>query len=105
MQKYLTADELQVALGESIKALRLDLNLDQRTLAERAGLSVRAVKNLEGGAGATVKSLVCIVRQLGREDWLMTVAPVATINPLTMPRSARPRKRASRRRLKNSHSK
>jgi transcriptional regulator with XRE-family HTH domain len=97
MQTNLTSDELEAALGASIRALRLDLNLDQQTLAERAGLSVRAVKNIEGGLGSTVRSLVRVVRQLGRADWLTTVAPVASINPLTMPRSTKPRKRASRR--------
>jgi transcriptional regulator with XRE-family HTH domain len=98
MQQNLTSDELEAAVGESIRALRLDMNLSQEMLAERAGLSVRAVKNLESGLGSTLRSLVRVVRQLGREDWLALVAPVASINPLTMPRSARPRKRASRRR-------
>lgn len=98
MQNHLTPDELEAALGESIRALRLDLNLAQEMLADRAGVSVRAVKNLEGGLGSTLRSLVCIVRELGRADWLTSVAPVASINPLTMPRSLRPRKRASRRR-------
>jgi hypothetical protein len=35
-----------------------------------------------------------VLRALGREDWLKTIAPVATINPLTMPRAATPRLRA-----------
>jgi hypothetical protein len=35
-----------------------------------------------------------VLRALGREEWLKTVAPVATINPLTMPRTAQPRRRA-----------
>ena len=92
-----TQAELESALGESLRALRLDRNIDQKTLAERAGISVRAVKNLEGGLGSTLKSLVAVLRALDREDWLKTIAPVATINPLTMPRGAQPRQRARRR--------
>lgn len=92
-----TQAELESALGESLRALRLDRNIDQKTLAERAGISVRAVKNLEGGLGSTLKSLVAVVRALDREDWLKTIAPVATINPLTMTRGAQPRQRARRR--------
>jgi transcriptional regulator with XRE-family HTH domain len=92
-----TQAELESALGENLRALRLDRNIDQKTLAERAGISVRAVKNLEGGLGSTLKSLVAVLRALDREDWLKTIAPVATINPLTMTRGAQPRQRARRR--------
>ena len=94
-----TQAELEAALGQSLRTLRLDRNIDQKTLAERAGISVRAVKNLEGGLGSTLKSLVAVLRALDREDWLKTIAPMATINPLTMTRGAQPRQRARRRTL------
>ena len=35
-----TQAELESALGDSLRALRLDRNIDQKTLAERAGISV-----------------------------------------------------------------
>lgn len=97
MQTKQTTTELEAALGANLRALRLERNIDQQTLAERAGISLRALKNLEGGAGSTLKSLVCVLRALGREGWLNSVAPVATINPLTMTRKSEPRQRASRR--------
>lgn len=92
----LTPGEMEAALGEKLRALRLSRNLDQKTLAERAGLSVRALRSLESGQGSTVKTLVGVLRALGRQDWLNTIAPVATINPLTLTREAQPRQRASR---------
>ena len=91
-----TPAELEALIGEHLRALRLQQNIDQKTFAERAGISVRAVKNLEGGLGSTLKSMVCALRVLVREDWLNTIAPIATINPLTMTRQAKPRQRASR---------
>lgn len=91
----LTPDELETALGEHLKALRLARNLGQKTLAERAGISVRAVRNLENGEGSTVKTLVSVIRALGREAWLDTIAPVASISPLALSRTAEPRQRAS----------
>ena len=93
-----TVPELEASLGESIKALRLEKNIDQRTLAERAGISPGALKNLESGSGSTLRTLISVLRVLGRQDWLNTVAPIATINPLTMVRNAEPRQRASGRR-------
>jgi transcriptional regulator with XRE-family HTH domain len=91
-----TPDEMEAALGEKLKTLRLSRNLDQKTLAERAGVSVRALRSLEGGQGSTLKTLVCVLRALGRQEWLNTIAPVATINPLALTREAQPRQRASR---------
>lgn len=91
----LTPDEMEAALGEKLKTLRLSRNLDQKTLAERSGISVRALRNLESGQGSTLRTLVCVLRALGRQEWLDTVAPVATIHPLALTREAQPRQRAS----------
>lgn len=92
-----TSEELEAMIGESLRTIRLHRNIAQATLAERAGISVRALKNLEGGLGSSLKTLVCVLRTLGREDWLTTIAPLATIDPMTMPRRTQPRQRASRR--------
>jgi transcriptional regulator with XRE-family HTH domain len=88
---------METALGERLKQLRLSKRLDQITLAGRAGISEKALRNLESGAGSTLKTLLSVVRALGREDWLQTIAPVATINPLQLTRQAKPRQRAPRR--------
>lgn len=90
-----TVAELEAELGASLKLLRLDRNIEQKTLAAQAGVSLQAIKNLESGRG-TLRTLVSIVRALERESWLQGVAPVATINPLSLPRSAAPRQRARR---------
>jgi transcriptional regulator with XRE-family HTH domain len=95
-----TIADLEAQLGANLKALRLDRNIEQATLAERAGVSLNALKNLEGGRGSTLKTLLSVVRALGREDWLKTIAPVATINPLTMTKAAAPRRRATSAKLK-----
>lgn len=92
----LTTEELEAQLGEQLKALRLARNLDQKTLAERAGVSPRALRSLEAGQGSTLKTLISVLRALGRQSWLDTVGPVATINPLALTRQAQPRQRASR---------
>lgn len=48
---YMTPEEMEVDLGARLKALRLSRNIDQATLAERAGISVRALRKLETGDG------------------------------------------------------
>ena len=89
-----TLEEFEANVGEQIKSLRLKQNIDRATLALRAGCSVSALKNLEYGTGSTLRTLVAIVRALGREDWLRNVAPTATISPLNMPKAGHTRQRA-----------
>ncbi len=93
---YSTVADLEAQVGEAIRACRLDRNIDQTTLAARAGVSLTAFKRLEAGRGSTVRTLVSVLRSLGRASWLDTLAPVATINPLTMTQTAKPRQRARR---------
>lgn len=97
----LTPAEWERELGSSLRELRLRQNVDQRSLAERAGVALNAVKRLEGGKGATVSSLVKVLRALGREDWLAALAPAVSVSPLHMLKTGKPlRKRASRARAR-----
>ncbi|WP_353962186.1 helix-turn-helix domain-containing protein [Crenobacter oryzisoli] len=101
-QRHLTSQEFEVELGERLKKLRVHQNLDQATLAARAGISVRTLRNLESGSGSSLHTLIQVVRALGREQWFETIAPVPTINPLMLTRTAVPRQRASKPRLKSA---
>jgi len=89
-------DRLEAELGQQLRVLRLRLNLNQRQLAERAGIALNVVKNLEGGKGSTIRSLAQVLRVLDRADWLRTLAPAVSISPVQMLRTKAPRRRASR---------
>ncbi len=97
MNIIFTPHELELKLGESVKELRLQKNLDRQSVCERADISLNALRHLETGQGATLKTLIRVVRALGKQDWLMGIAPTVSINPLHMVRDHLPRKRASRR--------
>ena len=92
----MTTEEWEATLGRHLRDLRLRQNVDQRRLAEQAGVALNVVKNLEAGKGATVKSLVKVLRSLGRSGWLETLAPAVSISPLQMLKSKPARQRASR---------
>jgi transcriptional regulator with XRE-family HTH domain len=96
MKTLSTPHELEQILGENIKALRLQKNIDRKSLCNQAGISENALRNLEGGKGATIKTLTYIVKALGRESWINSLAPQTSINPLHMTRTAKPRQRARR---------
>ena len=91
-----TSDRWEADLGRQIRTLRLRQNLDQQQLSDRAGIALNAVKNLEGGKGATLRSLVQALRALSRVEWLQSLAPPVSISPIQMLKTKAPRQRASR---------
>jgi transcriptional regulator with XRE-family HTH domain len=95
-----TSTELEGQLGAHLRELRILKNLDQKSLAERAGISLNAVKHLESGKGARVTSLIRVLRALDRADWLAALAPTVSISPMQMLKSAKRTPRRARRRLR-----
>ena len=93
----LTPDEWEAELGQQVRSLRLRQNIDQHQLADRAGVALNAVKNLEAGKGATIRSLVRVLRVLNRADWIRALAPAVSISPVQMLKAKAPRRCASRR--------
>lgn len=91
-----TIDEWLVALGEDIRSIRLRQNLDQRTLAERSDVSLSALRNLETGQGASLTTLIKVIRSLGKTDWLEALSPIITVSPLQALKSRPVRMRASK---------
>jgi transcriptional regulator with XRE-family HTH domain len=85
--------ELQALLGEQIQALRLSKNLDQITTAEKAGISEKALRNLEAGRGSTVESLLRVLKALESLDGLELLAPRPSVSPLALLRNSKPRQR------------
>jgi len=94
MDQIRATEELQSDLGEQLRLLRLRQGFDQRGLAREAGVALNAVKALESGRGATVTSLIKVLRTLGRADWLATLSPAVSISQLDLVKSRPARRRA-----------
>lgn len=60
----MTDDSILEELGRRLARRRLDLQLTQAELAERAGVSKRTVERMEAGAAAQTPSLIRILRVL-----------------------------------------
>ena len=99
-RNHLTVEQMEQLLGDQVRRARIALSIDQATLAERANISVRAVSNLERGQGSSIRSLVAVLRALGRVDWLGTLAPQVGVSPMQLLRSKQrtpqPRRRVGR---------
>ena len=95
---FLTREEWMRRIGENLRARRLRENLSQQTVAARGDVSLKAVKNLESGRGASVHSLVSVCRTLGAMDWVDSLAPADPVSPLEIAARGRTRLRAAPRR-------
>ena len=93
---FSTPKELQATLGERMRRLRLSRNIDQRSAAGKAGVSERALRNLEAGRGSTVETLVRTLKALDYLQGISILAPEVTINPLAMLRRPTPPRRVRR---------
>ena len=102
---FSTPNELQQLLGERMKRLRLNRNLDQITTAEKAGVSEKALRNLEAGRGSTVETLLRVLKALDYLQGLDLLVPEATINPLLLLRQSKTPQRARRPRNRRSGTK
>ncbi len=94
-RNYRTVEEWEALLGEAVRAIRIASDLDQAQLALLADVSVGALSNLERGKGTSLRTLVAVLRALGRTDWLESLAPAVNISPIQMLRAKQssPRKR------------
>jgi len=79
-----TPVELQQALGERLRRLRLRRNLDQLQAAAKAGISEKALRNLEAGRGSTVETLLRVLKALDAVAGLDALAPPASVSPLAL---------------------
>ncbi len=86
---FRTPEELQAALGERIRKLRLPRNMAQLTTADKAGISEKALRNLEAGRGSNVEEML---------------APDVTVNPLALLHSAKAPQRVRRSRTQRKSS-
>jgi transcriptional regulator with XRE-family HTH domain len=101
-RSYRAVGEWEALVGDQIRRVRIAKNLDQAGLAELANISIGAVSNLERGKGSSLRTLIAVLRALGRTEWLESLAPTVAVSPMQLllakQKTPRPRVRASRKR-------
>lgn len=95
--EHLTDEALAAELGRRVAQTRLELNLTQAQVAERAGVSRRNVADLEGGRPVNMRGFLRILRTLGLVANLEALVPEPTPGPLARTTRDAPRQRARRR--------
>ena len=94
--RAMTPDELAADLGARLRELRLAQDYTQASVADRAGISLRALRELEAGRGSTVLTMVRVFKALGAEQGVDLLAPRPGISPMAMLQRPRARARGTR---------
>jgi len=85
-------------LGRRIQRERLNQDITQVALAERAGVARKVVQQVESGHGCTLESLIRLLRALGKLDQLDMFLPETGLSPVQLAKlKGRERQRATSR--------
>ncbi len=78
----ITSNDAALAeVGQRLKDARIAFPLTQAQLAERSGVSLRTIANLESGHDVTFGNLISILRALGLLSRLELIAPQPEVRP------------------------
>ena len=77
-------EDLAVDLGQRLREMRLPQAYTPQSLADKAGIGLRPLKDLEAGRGSRVLTLIRVLKALGAEDAIQSLAPRPTISPMDM---------------------
>ncbi len=77
-----------IELGVRIRRERLQRNLKQRELADRAAVSADSLSSLENGRPVTTATLARVLRALGHAGALAELLPPIAPSPLDLQRLA-----------------
>ena len=91
---YRDSDDWEAYLGAELRRMRLQMNISQAEAAERTGLSANTVANAEKGKGSSLGTFVKLLQLYGKEQWLETLSPQASISPIQQFQLGHQRQRA-----------
>ena len=77
----ITSGAVMREMGTALKKYRTSLNLTQKELAERSGVSLRSISRFEQGGDIGFELLIKLLRALGLQDNLSLLIPDVTISP------------------------
>ncbi len=81
---HLTDSELISEIGSRLRRYRLQQNCTQEDLARKAGVSLRTVRNMEGGGDVRVSTVIAVLRALGKTDAVDAFLPRPRVSPIEL---------------------
>ena len=89
-------EEILREFGTRMRAERVAAALTQKDLAEKSGLSIRTISNIESGRDAAFSTVIEYLRALGKVREFDHLLPEETIRPSVMRETLKKPQRVSR---------
>ncbi|KAA8609400.1 helix-turn-helix domain-containing protein [Salipiger aestuarii] len=93
-----TAEDLRQQIAAAARDRRLALNLTQKALSDRSGVSIATLRRFEGGGPASLETVLALAEALGALDGFGALFPLPEAQTLDDLDAPAPRRRASGRR-------
>jgi transcriptional regulator with XRE-family HTH domain len=78
--KDIPFESLPVEIGKLIQKMRVAKQLTQKDLAQKANISLKAVKNLEEGKGANLNSFLSVLYAMEESKYLLQLLSIPHFN-------------------------
>ena len=88
LDQYSTPQAVLAEWGKRLAQRRIALRMSQVKLSEKAGISLKTVRNMEAGKDLQVSTLIRVMNVLGEGDKLDFLLPEVTLTPMEMLRRA-----------------
>ena len=99
---YSSNDEVLKELGRRLKAIRIDMSITQKEMAEMTNLSIHTISNLELGKDVSFSTVISVLRALGQLQNLELMIPEQSIRPSQIAAMGKARERAARKKKKST---
>jgi transcriptional regulator with XRE-family HTH domain len=80
----ITDAQILAELGERLKATRIKKGFSQADVAERAGISVFTVSQMERGKNSSLSSLIAVMRVLKLLENFDSLVPEQVVSPVEL---------------------
>lgn len=96
IDEYLTDDSVLKELGERLSHLRLNRNLTQMEVAQKAGITRPTVVRIENGLPTDFVSVIRLFRALDLMSGIESLVPSQSVSPIQMASLEQKQKRRRR---------
>ncbi len=84
-------------IGKRLKRQRLNMNMSQKEIADKAGIGINSVARLEDGKGSTLANFIRVLNALDALNSLESFLPAPAISPIQLAKlQGKLRQKASR---------
>lgn len=90
-------------IGSLIKRIRLQKNITQQKLADKAGLYRSTISEMENGRAASLLSFIQVLRGLDKLETLASLSDVPAVSPLKLAKQERLVRRRASQKKNNYH--